>query len=47
VKARAGTALDRDPLITVMGITATAITVKANPVAAEGIRTALVGNAIT
>ena len=47
VKARAGAVLNRDQLITVMGITATAITVKTNPVATEGIRAALVSDAIT
>jgi hypothetical protein len=46
MKSSAGAALNRDPLITVMGITAKAITVKPNPVAAKGIGSALVGDAI-
>jgi hypothetical protein len=46
MKSSAGATLNRDPLITVMGITATTITVKPNPVAAKGIGAALVGDAI-
>ncbi len=46
MKSSAGAALNRDPLIAIVGITATAITVKPNPVAAKGIGAALVGDAI-
>jgi hypothetical protein len=47
MKSSAGAALNRDPLITVVGIAATAIAVKPNSVAAKGIVAALVGDAIT